>query len=111
VLEAARNPQLAGRFHFWRGVSGRRYACTRFPAFQAPAYQDAIVLFVRRRGAEASVIGIGVPGRRSPAPFGADEAHLHIVQGDADAFDQALADLAPLVIRRASLYAIDRDAA
>jgi hypothetical protein len=107
----ARNPQLAGRFHFWRGASGHRYACTRVPVRQVPAYEEAIALFVRRRGGEASVIGIGTPGGRSVLPFGTDEVHVHIVQGGSAAFDEALADLEPLVIRRASLYAIDRRAA
>ena len=49
----ARHPILAGRFHFWRGASGRRYAVTRYALGQVPAYENAVVLFVRRRGDEA----------------------------------------------------------
>jgi hypothetical protein len=76
ALHAARHSDLADRFHFWRGASGHRYACTRFPLTRLPAYEDAIVLFVRRRGGEASVVGIASPAVRSVMPFDTNEVHI-----------------------------------
>jgi hypothetical protein len=111
ALEAARHPDLAGRFHFWRGASGRRYACTRFEPNDLPAYEDAVALFVRRRGEDTVVLGIGSLTAKSVIPFGTDEVHVHLVRGGAEALDEALADLHSLVIRRAPLYTIERCAA
>jgi hypothetical protein len=110
-LHALRNPELADRFHFWRGASGRRYACTRFPVGHVPAFENAIALYVRRRGRDTVVTGIGTGTRRDAVPLGTDEVHLHLVQGGEDAFATAWEDLAALVIRRAPLYVIERQAA
>lgn len=109
-LHAVRNPDLADRFHFWRGASGRRYACTRFPLGRLPAYEDAISLFVRRRGNETVVLGISA-GEKMGLPFGTDEIHVHLVQDGAEAMQAAFEDLSALVIRRAPFYAIERRAA
>jgi hypothetical protein len=108
---AARHPDLAGRFHFWRGASGRRYACTRFALGDLPAYEDAVALFVRHRGDDTVVLGIGSLTAKSAIPFGTDEVHVHLVRGGMEALDEALADLQSLVIRRAPLYTIERRAA
>jgi len=111
ALHAARHSALADRFHFWRGASGHRYACTRFPLTRLPAYEDAIALFVRRRGGEARVLGIGLLAARPAMPFDTDEVHVHLVRGGAEALDSALEDLSALVVRRAPLYTIERRAA
>jgi hypothetical protein len=98
----ARHPILAGRFHFWRGASGRCYACTRFRPNTVPAYDHAVILFVRRRGSNATVLGLGTsPTQR--APLGTDEVHLHLVQGGVDEFDATLEDLGVLVAARRPL--------
>ena len=110
-LHAIRNPDLANRFHFWRGASGHRYACTRFPVGRVPAYEDAISLFVRRRGNETVVLGISAGEEKLVLPFGTDEIHVHLVQDGAEAMQAAFEDLSALVIRRAPFYAIDRRAA
>lgn len=111
ALYAARNPDLADRFHFWRGATGHRYACTRFPLTRLPAYEDAIALFVRRRGDEATVIGIAPLANKPAIPFGTDEVHVHLVRDGTEALDAALEDLSALVVRRAPLYTIERRAA
>jgi hypothetical protein len=108
-LHALRNPDLADRFHFWRGASGRRYACTRFSVERVPAFENAIALYVRRRGRDTVVIGIGVGATR--VPLGTDEVHMHLVQGGDDAFADAWGDLSALVIRRAPIYFVERQAA
>jgi hypothetical protein len=110
-LEAARNADLADRFHFWRGASGHRYACTRFARTSLPNYEDAVALFVRRRGGETTVVGIGLLSARPAIPFDTDEVHVHLVQGGPVALESALKDLSALVVRRAPLYTIDRRAA
>jgi len=108
---AACHPDLAGRFHFWRGASGHRYACTRFAVGDLPAYEDAVALFVRRRGDDTAVIGIASLTSKAAIPFGTEEVHVHLVRGGMEALDEALADLSALVIRRAPLYTIERHAA
>jgi hypothetical protein len=109
-LHALRHPDLANRFHFWCGASGRRYACTRFPAGRVPAYEEAISLFVRRRGGEAVVLAV-TTGEKIATPFGTDEVHIHLVQGGAEAVQEAFEDLSALAIRRASVYLVERRAA
>ena len=110
ALEAARHPELANRFHFWRGHSGRRYACTRFPLPRRPAYENAVYLYVRRRAGEAQVLGVSTDGKRA-VPAGTDEVHVHLVQGGDEDLQAAFADLSVLTVRRAPLYVIERQAA
>ncbi|MCC6949555.1 MAG: hypothetical protein IT539_17500 [Bradyrhizobiaceae bacterium] len=100
ALQSTRHPSLAERFHFWRGMSGRRYAFTRFPLNRPPAYENAISLFVRRRGADVAVLGASNAPSAPVVPLGADEIHVHLVQGEADAMEAALQDLSALVVRR-----------
>ncbi len=110
-LHAHRHPDLANRFHFWCGASGHRYACTRFPAHRVPSYEDAISLYVRRRGGETIVLAV-TTGEKISTPFGTDEVHVHIVQGGGEAaVREAFEDLSALAIRRAPAYAIERRAA
>ena len=111
ALHAARHSDLADRFHFWRGASGHRYACTRFPLNRLPGYEDAIALFVRRRGEEAMVIGIAPLANKPAIPFGTDEVHVHLVRDGAESLNVALKDLSALVVRRAPRYTIERRAA
>jgi len=97
TLDAARYPELANRFHFWRGASGRRYACTMFPVNAAPCYDDSIVLFVRRRWTGPVLVSVGASIDATSAPPDVDEIHLHLVQGGADALTIALRDLSGLL--------------
>ena len=96
LLQAGRHRALANRFHFWRGLSGRRYACTRFPAGRVPEYAGAVALFVRRGGNTFELLGASVVPGCPVIPLGTDEVHLHIVDGGADALESVLLDLAPL---------------
>ncbi len=109
-LEAARHPELANRFHFWRGASGQRYACTRFSLPRRPAYENAVFLHVRRRAGEAQVLGVSTNGRLA-LPYGTDEVHIHLVQGGDEELRAAFEDLSALVVHRAPLYLIERKAA
>lgn len=111
ALEAARHPALADRFHFWRGASGSRYACTRFQLSRVPAYENAVLLFVRRRGGEPVVFGVHSGAKNISLPYGTDEVHVHLVQGGEEELRSAFEDLSALVIRRAPLYIVERRAA
>ena len=99
LLQAGRHPALANRFHFWRGLSGRRYACTRFPAGRVPEYAGAVSLFVRRSGGTFELLGASIVPGCPVIPLGTDEVHLHIVDGAADSVESVLQDLAPLAVR------------
>jgi hypothetical protein len=57
-LAATRFPDLAGRFQFWCGGSGRRYATSRYLPGQTPAYDLAVSLYVKRTEAGPQVIAI-----------------------------------------------------
>jgi hypothetical protein len=110
-LHALRNSALADRFHFWRGASGRRYACTRFPAQRAPAYEGAVSLFVCRRGGDAVVLGVSAEPGAPVVPIGSEEIHLHIVRGGPEAVDEVLRDLSVLVTRPLARAFAERRAA
>jgi hypothetical protein len=111
ALHAARHPTLANRFHFWRGLSGRRYACTRFPAGRVPAYATSIALFVRRRGGMVEMLGVSTALGCPVVPLGTEEVHLHIVCGGADVLNATLQDLVALAARYAPQMSPARRAA
>lgn len=111
ALEAARHPELAGRYHFWRGSSGNRYACTRFIPSRLPAYENAVQLYVSRTGGDMTVLGVGTSERRHSAPYGTDEVHVHLVPGSVDELRTAVEDLSALAIPRTPAYLIECRAA
>jgi hypothetical protein len=111
ALDATRHPQLANRFHFWRGASSRRYACTLFPVNAAPSYDDAIALFVRRGRSGPVLVSVGAGIDTSSAPPDVDEIHVHLVQGGADALAFVLRDLSALVAADDSLAGVQLRAA
>jgi hypothetical protein len=110
ALEAARHPDLANRFHFWRGGSGLRYASTRFSLPRRPAYENAVYLYVRRRAGEARVLGVSTDSKLA-LPVGTDEVHVHLVQGGDEDLQAAFEDLSALLVSRAPLFVIERQAA
>ena len=97
ALHATRHPRLANRFHFWRGASGRRYACTLFPVNAVLSYDDAIALFVRRERSGLVLVSVGASIDVNSAPPDVDEIHVHLVQGGGDALTHVLRDLSALV--------------
>jgi hypothetical protein len=111
LLQAGRHPALANRFHFWRGLSGRRYACTRFPAGRVPEYAGAVSLFVRRSGASFELLGASVVPGCPVIPLGTDEVHLHMVEDGVEVTEAVLRDLAPLAIRYGQPVNVARRAA
>ncbi|HLL28226.1 MAG TPA: hypothetical protein VKT73_11355 [Xanthobacteraceae bacterium] len=87
-FSAPGHPALARRFHFWRGASGHRYACSVFAPEAAPAFDGFVALFVRREGDKRDVIAVDVALDPARLPADCNEIHLHLA-GE----DQALADI------------------
>jgi hypothetical protein len=79
-LAATKFPSLAGRFQFWCGGSGRRYATSRYLPGETPAYDLAVSLYVKRTREGPKVIAIAAGSADQPAPEGADEIHVHVVE-------------------------------
>jgi hypothetical protein len=77
---AAANPGLSGRFHFWLGGSGRRYATTRYAPGAVPPYDLAVALFLKREAEGLRVLEIAANLTGSVAPEGTDEIHVHVVE-------------------------------
>jgi len=76
------NPALADRFHFWRGASGRRYACTVFTGEPIPAYERFVVLFVKSDKEKRRVMAVDVYPNWPVLPMDADEIHIHLTEDD-----------------------------
>lgn len=87
-------PEMAERFRFWRGQSGRRYAFTVFTRETLPAFDRFVALFVKREGDDRIVVAVGT---MKHAAFKADfdEIHIHLVEDDYE-LAPALEDLAVL---------------
>lgn len=93
-LCAARNAGLAGRFHSWRGLSGRRYVVTVYAPDAVPEYDEAVLLVVGieqrgESGAAERVIRHAIavephgPIAGDPRLSGAVEVHVHLLGRDA----------------------------
>jgi hypothetical protein len=111
LLQAGRHRALANRFHFWRGLSGRRYACTRFPAGRVPEYAEAVSLFVRRSGSTYELLGASIVPGCPVIPLGTDEVHLHIVEEGVEVIESVLRDLCPLAASYGRPVSVARRAA
>ena len=79
-LTATKFPGLAGRFQFWCGGSGRRYATSRYAPGQTPAYDLAVSLYVKQTREGPKVIAIAAGAANQSAPDEADEVHVHVVE-------------------------------
>jgi hypothetical protein len=86
-------PEMADRFHFWRGQSGRRYAFTVFAPGGAPMFEYFVALFVKRQAEARIVIGVGT--KQIALAGGYDEIHIHLVANEHDLVT-AMEDLAVL---------------
>jgi hypothetical protein len=99
---------LAGRFHAWRGVSGRRYVFCVFPAsaHDLPDFEDALLIAAAVDGAgRRRIVRIGEAGRLPQVTIhafaararaaGATEVHVHLSPGAAEARLAVLRDLRP----------------
>lgn len=79
-LAATKFPDLAGRFQFWCGGSGRRYATSRYAPGRTPAYDLAVSLYVKQTPEGPKVVAISAGLASEAAPVEADEVHVHVVE-------------------------------
>ncbi|MBN8938447.1 MAG: hypothetical protein J0H01_03110 [Rhizobiales bacterium] len=92
---------LAARFHAWRGISGRRYLATVYPASNPPAYEGAVMVLARR---ETDGTRLAVWAGRAPCSARAlarlaqmkraDEVHVHLIAENEQERATVAADLA-----------------
>lgn len=87
-------PEMADRFHFWRGQSGRRYAFTVFAPGGVPAFDCFVALFVRRRDENLVVAAIGSNQAVFTGDHDAVHIHLAAANDDLAAVTEDLAALA-----------------
>ena len=90
-------PDLAERFHFWTGASGRRYVHTVYSLLECPALASGNYVLVNRDdNGERTVLAIGsaiqaaaslnlAEIRRRGAELGANEVHVHLLAGNSKA--------------------------
>ncbi len=88
---------LACRFHFWAGATGRRYVHTVYSLVECPALAAGNYILVRRdRNGDRTVLAIGsalndaaslnlADIRRRGAELGANEVHIHLLAGTSKA--------------------------
>jgi hypothetical protein len=86
-------PEMADRFHFWRGQSGRRYAFTVFAPGSAPLFEHFVALFVKQQNGARVIVGVGT--KQIALAGGYDEIHIHLVADERDLV-AAMEDLAVL---------------
>jgi hypothetical protein len=84
-------PDLAERFHFWTGGSGRRYVHTVYSLIECPPMSSGNYILVRRDGeGRRSALSIGRSCHHAPtlnlaeirqrgAELGANEVHVHLL--------------------------------
>lgn len=112
-LDCLAGGPLASRFHAWRGLSGRRYVCSVFPALSnvwlggLPEFDDAVALAVKLDawGERRQIAVFELYWRHGrfrgdldcvSAALGAGvcEWHLHLLAESPEARQAAIADLA-----------------
>lgn len=88
---------LACRFHFWTGATGRRYVHTVYSLVECPALVAGNYVLVRRDDkGDRAVLAIGSAShdaaslnladiRRRGAELGANEVHIHLLAGTSKA--------------------------
>lgn len=88
---------LANRFHFWTGGTGRRYVHTVYSLVECPALASGNYILVRRdENGGRAVLSIGSAShdaaslnladiRRRGAELGANEVHIHLLAGTSKA--------------------------
>ncbi len=93
MLEGAAD--IAERFHFWSGASGRRYVHTIYTLVECPAIPSGNYILVHRdEDGRRVILSIGRVGnasaslnlaeiRRRGAELGANEVHVHLLAPNA----------------------------
>jgi hypothetical protein len=110
--EIAEKAGLGGRFHYWRGRSGRRYLFTSVPRDSLGDFRSVVVLFaepaaggrmIARSIAMLDALGRMAGSERTAAelPAGA-VALIHLLAGSEAERQRVVADLAASSLRLAA---------
>lgn len=83
------NPQLRGRFHFWRDNTGRRIVFSVYPISTVPGFSDVVAMAVRVTDTGRNVLWLGEicdtddliasSGLQRAIAQGASELHVHLI--------------------------------
>lgn len=97
--------ELTDRFHFWSGVSGRRYVHTIYSLLECPTLPQGNYILVRREDSGArTVLAVGrlthdastlnlAEIRHQGSMLGANEVHVHLLAGTSKQSQQIEHDL------------------
>ena len=98
-------PELAERFHFWTGGSGRRYVHTVYSLLECPPMSSGNYILVRRDSqGRRTALSIGRSCHDAPtlnlaeirqrgAELGANEVHVHLLASSATQSELVADDL------------------
>lgn len=96
---------LAAPFQFWTGASGTRYVHSIYNLFECPPVEEANYILVKRhRDGRRTVLSIGRVAHAAPsvnlatvrqraAELNANEVHIHLLAGGANASQLIETDL------------------
>ncbi len=99
------HPPAAAPFQFWTGASGTRYVHSIYNMFECPPIEEANYILVKRhRDGQRTVLSIGRVAhaaasvnlatiRQRAAELNANEVHVHLLAGGANASQQIETDL------------------
>ena len=104
------------RFWYWRGVSGRSYIHSIYPAECCPPLPGAVFVGVRKLGGTRHPLSVGrFPNCFEGSPFamsahgsaiaGGDEIHVHLLARDNEGAERVLRDLSDALAAESAVAA------
>jgi hypothetical protein len=106
-------PDLAGRFWYWHGHSGREYIHSIYPFAACPPLPGAVYVAVRREGDRRVAVATGrfsefwdVNSDSAGGPrlndLGADELHVHLLARDPVSAKAVARDIGMAIVEAGS---------
>ena len=95
---------LFGRFRHWRGRSGRSYVFSVYAPQECPAYENAVLMIVARRGGPLACVDLGAVPELTLSHWrglcrdriGEVEFQVHVLADRAAERKAVIEDLSPL---------------
>ena len=105
ALSSPQDADMAGRFWYWQGVSGRKYIHSIYDVDCCPPLPGAVYVGVKRAGSMRIAVTVGrfLPFWDKALPekdmarlerLGVDEVHVHLLAKNAELAEAVLHDLA-----------------
>ena len=105
ILTSPQDADMAERFWYWQGVSGRKYIHSVYDVDCCPPLPGAVYVGVKRAGAMRIAVTVGrfLPFWDKTLPekdttrlerLGVDEVHVHLLTKNAELAEAVLHDLA-----------------